>query len=121
VKYGDHGTTFGGGPFVASVAMHVLERLSSPRLLAAVRENGAWLGEALRALAARTRRVRAVRGRGYMWGLDVVEPAAEVVARAREAGLLICSAGDYTIRLLPPLVATREELAAGLELVDEAI
>lgn len=112
---GDHGTTFGGGPFVASVALHVLKRLADPALLAHVASNGAWLGEELNALARRTGRVRAVRGIGYMWGLDVVEPAGGVLARAMEAGLLILSAGDYTLRLLPPLVMTREELQDGIE------
>lgn len=112
---GDHGTTFGGGPFVASVALHVVKRLADPALLAHVGSNGEWLGEELNALARRTGRVRAVRGLGYMWGLDVVEPAGGVVARAMEAGLLILSAGDYTLRLLPPLVTTREELRDGIE------
>ena len=118
---GDHGTTFGGGPLVASVALHVLGRLSDPSLLGHVRETGAWLGDALGALAERAARVRAVRGIGYMWGIDVTEPAGDVVRRAREAGLLICSAGDYTLRLLPPLIASHAELAEGLALLQEAL
>jgi len=120
-KPGDHGSTFGGGPVVASVALHVLERLSDPAMLAHVRTDGAWLGDALRALAARTGRVRAVRGIGYMWGIDVMEPAAEIIARARGAGLLLCSAGEYTIRLLPPLIATRDDLARGLALLETSL
>lgn len=112
---GDHGTTFGGGPLVASVALHVVKRLADPALLAHVASNGKWLGEELSALARRTGRVRAVRGVGYMWGLDVIEPASGVVSRAMDAGLLILSAGDYTLRLLPPLVMTREELKDGIE------
>lgn len=118
---GDHGTTFGGGPFVAGVALHVAERLSDPALLAHVRENGAWLGEALRGVARRTRRVRAVRGVGYMWGLDTLEKAGDVVARALDAGLLLVTAGDHTLRLLPPLVMTREDLARGVALVEAAL
>lgn len=111
---GDHGTTFGGGPLVATVALNVFNRLADPALLEQVRTNGAWLGEALNAMARRTGRVRAVRGMGYMWGLDVVEQAGGVVSRALEAGLLILSAGDYTLRLLPPLVMRRDELEDGL-------
>ncbi|MGI8508422.1 MAG: aspartate aminotransferase family protein [Gemmatimonadaceae bacterium] len=118
---GDHGTTFGGGPFVASVALHVVKRLADPALLAHVASNGEWLGEELNALARRTGRVRAVRGLGYMWGLDVVEPVGGVVARAMEAGLLILSAGDYTLRLLPPLVMTRDELKDGIELLERVL
>lgn len=121
VKPGDHGTTFGGGPFVSAVALHVLRRLADPTLLESVRETGAWLGEQVEALAARTQRVRAVRGIGYMWGLDVMQPAGDIVARAREAGLLICGAGEHTLRILPPLVATREELARGLVILEEVL
>jgi len=121
VRAGDHGTTFGGGPFVSTVAKHVFDRLSDPALLARVRDNGAWLGESLRALAARRDEIRAVRGVGYLWGIDVTRPAAEIVANAREAGLLMLTAGDYTLRLLPPLIATREELAQGLELIEKAL
>jgi len=121
VQPGDHGTTFGGGPFVSTVAAHVFDRLSDPALLARVRENGAWLGESLRALAMRRNEIRAVRGVGYLWGLDVTHPAGEIVAKAREAGLLILTAGDHTLRLLPPLIATREELAHGLELLERAL
>lgn len=121
IRSGDHGTTFGGGPFVASVALHVLERLGDPALLAHVAETGAWLGEQLAGLAARSGRVRAVRGIGFMWGIDVMQPAAETVAKALDAGLLVCSAGDFTVRLLPPLVATRAELAEGLSLLEAAL
>jgi predicted acetylornithine/succinylornithine family transaminase len=121
VQPGDHGTTFGGGPFVASVALHVVERLADPALLERVRENGAWLGEALAGVAARTGKVRAVRGAGYMWGVDTTDPAGEVVARALDAGLLVCSAGQHTVRLLPPLTMTRAQLALGLGLLEEAL
>jgi len=121
VQPGDHATTFGGGPFVASVALHVFDRLSDDGLLDQVEQNGAWLGERLADLAAGTPRIRAVRGVGYMWGIDVVEPAANTVARALDAGLLILSAGDYTLRLLPPLIASREELEAGLAILEGVV
>ena len=118
---GDHGTTFGGGPMVASVGLHVFDRLHDPKLLAHVTENGAWLGGALNALADRSMKVRAVRGIGYIWGIDVTEPAKDVVGRALDLGLLICSAGEHTLRLLPPLVATRADLERGLQLLEQAI
>ncbi len=121
VQPGDHATTFGGGPFVASVALHVFDRLSDDGFLDQVEQNGAWLGERLADLAAGTPRIRAVRGVGYMWGIDVVEPAASTVARALDAGLLILSAGDYTLRLLPPLIASREELEAGLAILEGVV
>lgn len=121
IKAGDHGTTFGGGPLVASVALEVVNRLSDPTLLAAVRENGAWFGETLRAIGRRTGKVRAIRGMGYMWGLDVVEKASTVIERGWDAGLLVISAGDHTVRLLPPLIMTRGELSRGAALLEQIL
>jgi acetylornithine/N-succinyldiaminopimelate aminotransferase len=121
VRPGDHATTFGGGPLVASVALHVLDRVSAPALLASVRENGAWLGQELRAIGARTGRVRAVRGTGFMWGIDVTMPASDIVTAALEEGLLVCVAGEHTVRLLPPLTVTREELAHGLSILERIL
>jgi acetylornithine/N-succinyldiaminopimelate aminotransferase len=121
VQPGDHGTTFGGGPFVAAVANHVLDRLSDPELLKGVRENGAWLGEQLQVIARRSGKVRAIRGTGFIWGLDVVEPANEVVKRGWDEGLLTLTAGDHTVRLLPPLVTGRQDLERGLRILEKIL
>lgn len=56
-----------------------------------------------------------------MWGLDVTPAAADVVAHARERGLLLVSAGEHTVRFLPPLVVTQAELARGLAMFEEAL
>jgi acetylornithine/N-succinyldiaminopimelate aminotransferase len=121
IKPGDHGTTFGGGPFVASVAEYVFERLRDPALLEAVRDNGLWFGAQLRELARRTGRIRGVRGMGYMWGIDVMGTAAHVVSEAQAAGLLVCGAGEYTVRILPPLISTRDELAQGIAILEQVL
>ena len=121
IKPGDHGTTFGGGPMVASVADYVVRRLSEPGLLASVRENGEWFGERLSGMARRSSRVRAVRGMGYMWGLDVVDPASDIVQRGWDAGLLVITAGEHTLRFLPPLVMERKDLERGLDILESVI
>jgi acetylornithine/N-succinyldiaminopimelate aminotransferase len=118
---GDHGTTFGGGPLLAHVAHHVVQRLSDPALLQHVRETGAWFGEQLQGIAERTGAVRAIRGTGLMWGMDVHEPAAAIIGRAFAKGLLMVSAGEHTLRFLPPLVITKAELAQGLEILEAAM
>ncbi|MGH9422544.1 MAG: aspartate aminotransferase family protein, partial [Thermoanaerobaculia bacterium] len=118
---GDHGTTFGGGPLVSAVAEHVLERLSDPALLESVREKGAWLGEQLEAIARRSGKVRAIRGTGFIWGLDVVEPAGDIVKRGWDEGLLILTAGDHTLRILPPLVMDRDDLTRGLSIIEKIL
>ena len=121
IQPGDHGTTFGGGPFVAAVAGYVVDRLSDPSLLRAVRENGSWLGEQLDAAARRSRKVRAIRGTGYIWGLDVVESANEIVKRGWDEGLLALTAGEHTLRILPPLVMDRDDLMRGVQILERII
>jgi acetylornithine/N-succinyldiaminopimelate aminotransferase len=121
LKPGEHGTTFGGGPLVTHVAMHVCQRIADPAFLQHVRETGAWFGAQLAGLKDAHPSVRAVRGVGFMWGVDVTEPASAVIDRARALGLLIISAGDHTLRILPPLVATREELGRAVSILDQAL
>ncbi len=118
---GDHGTTFGGGPLLASVAEHVIQRLAEPALLEHVREMGCWLNGELTALMQRTGKIRAIRGMGFMWGIDTHEPAAAIIGRAFESGLLLVSAGEHTLRLLPPLVMTQDELREALVLLEGAL
>jgi predicted acetylornithine/succinylornithine family transaminase len=121
IKPGDHGTTFGGGPLVAAVAEHVVRRLSDHTLLKSVAANGEWFGEQLAGIARRTSRVRGIRGMGYMWGVDIVEPASAVIERGWNAGLLVIGAGEHTLRILPPLVMQRAELERGLSIMSEII
>ena len=121
IKPGDHGTTFGGGPLVAHVANHVVRRLSDPALLEHVRNVGAWFGERLAEIAEGTGRVRAIRGVGLMWGMDTHESAAAIVSRAFDSGLLMLTAGEHTLRFLPPLTITRDELSDGLEILERVI
>jgi predicted acetylornithine/succinylornithine family transaminase len=121
IQPGDHGTTFGGGPLVAAVAGYVVDRLSDPALLKSVRENGAWLGEQLDALARRSGKVRAIRGTGFIWGLDVVESANEIVKRGWDEGLLALTAGEHTLRILPPLIMDRGDLMRGVKILEGVI
>src|SRR5439155_353786 len=75
----------------------------------------------VRPLAAGAPRVREVRGRGLMWGLELAEPAAPIVAAARERGLLVVTAGPQVIRLLPPLVIAVQELERGVAILEEIL
>lgn len=118
---GDHGTTFGGGPLVATVALEVLRTIADPGFLADVRDKGEWMGQRLGAMAARRPRVRDVRGRGLMWGIELGEPAGPVVTAARAAGLLVITAGPTVVRLVPPLVIAREDLERGVAILEEVL
>ena len=120
---GDHATTFGGGPFIASVALDVVRTIAAPDFLAEVRAKGNWLGKRLSALAGRSRRVREARGRGLMWGVELAqgEVAAPVVAAAREKHLLVLTAGPTVIRIVPPLTITRDELERGATILEAVL
>ena len=122
IRPGDHGTTFGGGPLVASVALAVLETVAAPEFLRGVSARGHRLRELLESLAARhPERIREVRGRGLMWGMELAGLAAPVVDRARAAGLLLVGAGPHVVRLLPPLTVTEVELERGVALLEGAL
>jgi acetylornithine/N-succinyldiaminopimelate aminotransferase len=105
IHAGDHGTTFGGGPLVTAVAETVFGRISEPAFLAHVREVSAYLDEALGDLQdANPDTVLELRGRGLMRGLRVNGSAAAVREAGHEAGLLVATAGEDVVRLLPPLI-----------------
>jgi acetylornithine/N-succinyldiaminopimelate aminotransferase len=97
---GDHASTFGGGPVIASAALAALEATDDERLLAGVRA----LGEELAAALETQPHVSAVRGRGLMLACELDVPAPEVARRALlEQRLIVNATGPTTLRLLPPL------------------
>jgi acetylornithine/N-succinyldiaminopimelate aminotransferase len=114
IHAGEHGTTFGGGPLVTAVAKVVFERISDPAFLAHVRVVGDYFDEALQDFAAAHPRVLELRGRGLMRGVRIDGSAAVAREAGHDAGILLATAGDDVIRIVPPLVFEREH-------VDEAI
>jgi acetylornithine/succinyldiaminopimelate/putrescine aminotransferase len=118
---GDHGTTFGGGPLVASAALATCRKIGDPEFMAEVSRKSHDLANRLGALALRSPRVRDVRGAGMLWGVEIEGSAADVVARALDAGLLLCTAGSNVVRIVPPLVASDDELRRGIDILDEVL
>lgn len=112
VSYGEHGSTFAGGPLVTRAATVVFDRIARPEFLAAVAENGRYLRERLEEL--NSPHILEVRGAGLLVGVDLDIPAADVIAAARAQGLLVINAGETTLRLAPPLVIAPNH-------IDEAI
>lgn len=121
VRPGDHATTFGGGPLVASVARAVVARITDEAFLAAVRERSGELAGLLEELVRTRSAVREERGRGLLRGLVLEGRAAPVVRRARELGLLVVGAGPDVVRLLPPLTVSTDELGQAVEILAEAL
>jgi predicted acetylornithine/succinylornithine family transaminase len=118
LKPGDHGSTFAGGPVVASAALAALELSSEPALLENVREQGELLTEGLASLPG----VTEVRGRGLMLACELSVSAPEVARRALlEQRLVVNATGPSTLRLLPPLNIDRTDVQEALERLSGAL
>ena len=109
---GDHGSTFGGNPVSSAAAAAVVGAIDDDRL-ANVRERGAQLARGLEQLPG----VLSVRGRGLLLGAVVEGSAADAVDAARDAGLLVLTAGDHVVRLAPPLTVSASEANEALEIL----
>lgn len=116
---GDHGSTFAGGPLVCAAALHVFDRVNQPAFLSHVQETGAYLRHRLQTLESD--KVVEVRGLGLMVGLELNVPVADVVAAARNKGLLLVNAGDNVIRFVPPLTVTRPQVDEAMEVLSTCL
>jgi acetylornithine/N-succinyldiaminopimelate aminotransferase len=125
LQFGSHGTTFGGNPLAASVALAVVKKLQSGALMEQVRERGAELRAHLEAINARHPIFREIRGRGLMIGAELEEPwrgkSGEITEAVRQYGLLILQAGPDVLRIMPPLTVTRTELRQGARRLEAAL
>jgi predicted acetylornithine/succinylornithine family transaminase len=112
LQRGEHGSTFAGGPLVASAALAAFEVLEDPALLRRVRELGAELTSALEELPG----VHAVRGRGLMLAIALPEgaDATKLAASLLAEGLIVNVTDPATLRLLPPLVIGAAEVEEAL-------
>lgn len=122
IKVGDHGTTFGGNPMACRVAHHMVSRLSDAALQAGVAAKSDVFREGFRRLRdAHPDLVGEVRGRGLILGLQLAEDPSPVVKAARERGLLVITAGTNTLRFVPSLTVTEDEIREGLDILGDAI
>jgi predicted acetylornithine/succinylornithine family transaminase len=116
--HGEHGSTFAGGPLVASAALAALDVIDDPELLRRVRELGSHLREGIAHLDG----VRVVRGRGLMVGCELERKRApRVVEAALEAGLVINSTGPSALRFLPPLVIDEPDVDEALSILGRVL
>ena len=119
---GDHGTTYGGNPFVCAAVSKVFDIFEQDNILAHVQELTPYLEEKLDALVDKYPIVAARRGKGFMQGL-VIEgtTVGSVVTKALANGLLVISAGSDVLRLVPPLVITKEHLNEMIEKLEKSL
>ncbi len=114
---GTHGSTFGGNYLATVAAEVVLNEVLKPDFLQNVRENGNYLVKRLKEFNFK------VKGIGLMIGMDLPESinASEVVKKALEKGLILGTAGENTLRFVPPLIITKKEIDEGVEILREIL
>ncbi|MBI2014219.1 MAG: aspartate aminotransferase family protein [Candidatus Rokubacteria bacterium] len=118
---GTHASTFGGTPFVASVALATLTTMLDEKIPERAARTGRLLMDGLETLAGTVPAIRAVRGRGLLIGVELDRPAGPVVDACRDAGLLALTAGERVLRLTPPLIVEPADCARALAIVGAAL
>ena len=120
---GDHGTTYGGNPFVGAAVSVVFDLFEEMHILEHVNEVAPYMEQKLEEMVAKYDCLTARRGKGLMQGLVCTLPVGQVASKALEKGLIVISAGSDVIRMVPPLVIEKEhvdELVAKLsDVLDE--
>ncbi|XAR67839.1 Acetylornithine transaminase [Bertholletia excelsa] len=122
MDFGEHGSTFAGGPLVCNAAIAVLDKISKPGFLASVSKKGMYFKKLLKHKLGGNSHVKDIRGMGLIIGLELDVPASPLVAACRDSGLLILTAGKgNVIRLVPPLVISEQELELVAEILHQCL
>jgi len=117
---GSHGTTYGGSPLACAVALAILDVVEREKLAENIAARGDQLKRGLEALVG-TRGIKEIRGYGGLIGLVHEEEPAAIVAKLTKAGLILIPAANKTVRFLPPLNVTAEEIAEALRIVEATL
>lgn len=115
---GQHASTFGGGPLACAAALASIEAIREEELLKRSKENGAYFIGKLRNMDRED--VVEVRGKGLMIGVEIKYPCSKFVDFAREHGVLVNCTSDSVLRLVPPLVITKEQIDKVVDVLEQA-
>ena len=115
---GDHGSTFGGNPLACAVGIAVLNELIEGGIVASVKKKGQYLKEKLSALKEKYKVINEIKGMGLLLGISVDDPKAFMNACFKK-GLLVVTAGEDVVRILPPLNVTKEDMNAALNILED--
>lgn len=112
---GDHGTTYGGNPFVGAAVSVVFDEFERLNILDNVNRVSIYMEQKLEELGEKYDCITARRGKGLMQGLVLTIPVGAVAAKALENGLIVISAGSDVLRFVPPLVITENDVDEMIE------
>lgn len=120
-EHGNHGTTFGGNPLACAAALQTLNVMEKEGVCEMARVRGHYLKTRLKDLSTNWRSIKEVRGAGLMIGVELAFPGAPVVKEMMKRGVLSNCASDTVIRLVPPLIISKEELDTIVDVLVESI
>ncbi|NNE36893.1 MAG: aminotransferase class III-fold pyridoxal phosphate-dependent enzyme, partial [Gammaproteobacteria bacterium] len=106
---GSHGSTFGGNPLAASVALSVIDVLTSENLVARARQLGEKMLLEFKARLQPVDEVKRIHGAGLMFGIELDRSCSQIVMMGLERNILVNVTADKVVRLLPPLIITDED------------
>ena len=119
---GDHGTTYGGNPLVCTAVANVIDLFERDHIIDHVNEISPYLEEKLDELVQASPFISSRRGRGLMQGLVIKDkPVSEIVGEALQKGLVVISAGHDVLRLVPPLIISREDVDEMISILKEIL
>ena len=118
---GDHGSTYGGNPFVAAAVNAVFDIFEKKKVLDNVNEVAPYLKERLNEVKAKHSDIVDVRGLGLMCGIEFNHPVVDIVKKAMEKGVIMILAGKNIVRLVPPLVITKSDVDKFISVLEEVI
>jgi acetylornithine/N-succinyldiaminopimelate aminotransferase len=118
---GDHGSTYGGYPFVAAAVNAVFDIFEKKKVLDNVNEVAPYLKERLNEVKAKHSDIVDVRGLGLMCGIEFNHPVGDIVKKAMEKGVIMISAGKNIVRLVPPLVIKKSDVDKFISVLEEVI
>ncbi|MGB4660229.1 MAG: aminotransferase class III-fold pyridoxal phosphate-dependent enzyme, partial [Mobilitalea sp.] len=118
---GDHGTTYGGNPFVTAAVSKVFDLFESEHILEHVNEMAPYLAEQLEALVDKYDFVVERRGMGLMQGLEFKMPVRNIITKMMDAGLIIISAGTHVLRFVPPLIIEKKHIDEMITILDKCL
>lgn len=117
---GDHGTTYGGNPLATAAVCKVFEIFEKDGILNHVNEIAPYLKDKLNVLKDKfPDKIKDVRGKGLMMGMELYGPAGDVVSKLLKKGVILISAGTNIIRFVPPLVVEKEHIDVMCEKLEE--
>ncbi|MBR9979005.1 MAG: aspartate aminotransferase family protein [Bacteroidetes bacterium] len=121
MEFGDHGTTFGGNPLAAATALATLETITGENLAEAAEEKGTWLRGELEALRKSFPSIREVRGLGLMIGVEFDFETKPLMQEMLTRGVIANATAGNVLRLVPPLIITREELRVVIDVLTASL